>query len=568
MNKAAESRTPPETGAIKKSHQGRIPAALVFPNTYRVAMGSLGFHQLYHLLNAYPDIVCERVVQDFQGSIESGLQLPEFEIICISISYESDLANLARMLLCAGVPLDPAKREAENAPLTVAGGVLCFMNPEPLAPFADLVAVGEAEAVLPGLVSAYRERRGAPRKELLEAAARVPGVYAPSLYKVEYKADGTIESRAPLSDAAPEIIKRAVSRSHQPARTRVFTGKAEFSGLGLVELSRGCVHGCRFCAAAFVFRPPRWTSPARLDRALIECRAHRDRAGLVSASPTDHPEFDAIRKRVRELGMSHSVSSLRLDQITPELLEDMKECGHRTLTVAPEAATERLRRVINKPFPDGSILKSMETVGASGIKRVKLYLQVGLPTETDEDAQALPSFVSMIKKALSRGAGKRGWATAMSVSVNPFVPKPCTPFQWHPMEDGKSLRYKLDFLKRELRKLGGVAVSGTSAREALAQGLISRGDRRTGRALALAAGSGKSLSRILKEYDQFPPPEWYAHRQREYGESLPWDLLYHGVSKGLLWSEYQAAFKAKTSPPCRPGRCSLCEACKPAYIDH
>jgi len=256
------------------------------------------------------------------------------------------------------------------------------------------------------------------------------------------------------------------------------------------------------------------------------------------------------------------VASLRLDQVTPELLDDIRDSGHRTLTLAPEAATERLRNAVNKPMSNTVVLAAARMAGASNIPRLKLYFQVGLPYETDEDVESIPPFIALIKAGLAEGAGTRNWATSLTVSANPFVAKPGTPFQWHTMASGKDMKAKLEYLKRELKRLGGVSFSGTSPREALVQGLIARGDRRTGLELWDRAGKRGYPYSILKVAPQYcPSPEWYIHRLRTKDEELPWDFIDHRVSKNVLWHEYEKSMIARTTPACRPGKCRNCDAC-------
>ena len=556
-----------EIGVIRKPHHGRIRIALCYPNAYELAMGNLGFHQAYHLFNLEDDVACERAMLDSRGrplTIESGLPLREFEIIAFSISYEADLMNLAMMLHQSGVPLSPEKRRQKNSPLVLVGGVMAFLNPEPLAPFADVIAVGEGEAIIPPLLSAYRAARERARPELLAALARAPGVYIPSFYDVSYNGDGTIALRRALHPDAPATIRRTIKKdlSQGPACTRVFSEAAEFGDMALVELGRGCVQACRFCAAAYIYRPPRWTGAQAVEAALEKGFELRSRAGLVAASVTDHPEFARIRSWVRAQGRTHSLASLRLDQITSEILADIKDCGLRTITLAPETGAERLRRVIGKPFTDRMIARAMEMIGESGLGRVKLYFQVGLPTETREDVEAMVPLIAMMRAFLAKGAGTRKWPGKLQISINPFVPKPGTPFQWRPMQEKAALKEKLALLQRALKKIGGVSVSGTPVREALFQGMIARGDRRTGRVMAEAVTGNDVLSRHFRAGTGLAPPAaWYLHRERARDEILPWDFIGHGVSKQYLWDDAVKAEEEQPSPPCRPGKCARCDAC-------
>lgn len=559
-------RAPRESGAIKKPRADRIAVALCYPNRYELAMGNLGFHQVYHLFNSRDEVVCERVTLDGAkpSSIETSAPLSGFEVIAFSISYEADLAGMTQMLAAAGIPLDPVERAKQNSPLVLAGGVMCFLNPEPLAGLADAVAIGEAEAMLGGLVDTLKDHRHSKRGDLLRVLASVPGVYVPSLYRVSYAEDGRIEARESIEAGIPEVVRRQVAdTSFGPARTRVFTDSAEFCDMALVELSRGCVNGCRFCTAAYIYRPPRFFPIESIGEALLSGFGERKKAGLIAASATDHPGFSGIREWIRGKGKAHSVASLRLDHVTPELLADIFACGHKTLTVAPEAATERLRAAINKPVSNGKIVSAMKMIGASDIPRLKLYLQVGLPFETKEDIEAVEPFMAMIKASLKCGAGRRNWATALSVSINPFVPKPGTPFQWHPMD--QDVKNKIDHLSRRLRRMGGVAVTSAGVREAVFQALLSRGDRRVGQVLAEGLARGKKADWVLKRWpDDLPGLDFYLHRQRDLEEVMPWDFIDHGVDRELLWKEYQRAAEGVVTPPCRPGKCTLCRACDQA----
>ena len=531
-------------------------------------MGNLGFHPVNHLVNLEEDVVCERATLEPGAggplTIESGRPLSAFEIVAFSISYETDVFNLAAMLSTAGIPLSPEGRAEAGSPLVLVGGVIAFLNPEPLAPLADVMAIGEAEPILPDFLAAFRASRDQPRPDLLRALAQVPGLYVPSLYQVRHDASGQIRDRRALDNSAPATIARRVSRDLlEPARTRVFCADAEFSEMALVELGRGCPHACRFCAGSYLFRPPRWAPLPALQSALKEGFQRREVAGLVSASATDHPEFPALCQWLRGQGKKHSLSSLRLDQLTPALLAEIKASGHKTLTLAPEAGTERLRRVLNKPIRDREIVSAMEMVGVSEIKRLKLYFQVGLPFETGEDVAAIPELVAHVKKALAQGGGKKKWPGVVSVSINPFVPKPGTPFQWHPMPPMSALKAKLGGLTTALRKLGGITVSGTPVREALVQGLLARGDRRIGERLAALVKSGGRISDLLRApADSAPSADWFIHRPRPREEILPWDFLDHGASKDQLWKEYEKARLTKITPPCRPGSCRLCAACE------
>jgi radical SAM superfamily enzyme YgiQ (UPF0313 family) len=288
----------------------------------------------------------------------------------------------------------------------------------------------------------------------------------------------------------------------------------------------------------------------------------------VSSSATDHPHFHDIRAWIHQQGKTHSVASLRCDHITPQLLADIRASGHRTLTLAPETGTMRLRHVINKPISDLHIISTAEMIGEAGFRTLKLYFQVGLPEETDEDVVTVSTLVGTIQESLRRGAGSRGWNGVLTVAVNPFVPKPATPFQWEAMNHPDVIKNKLNNIQKQLAGRRGVTFSSTSLRETVLQAAIARGDRRIGEIIGASVGEGKNpLTRLKKGGPGIPALSWFLHRPRPREEPLPWDFIDHGVSKDLLWEERLRAQSGHPTPPCRPGKCQRCEACQSAFIE-
>jgi radical SAM superfamily enzyme YgiQ (UPF0313 family) len=389
--------------------------------------------------------------------------------------------------------------------------------------------------------------------------SKVEGAYVPSFYQVTYKENGEIESFL-HKGKVPKKVKRRWVRDIDSAPTvsRIFTPDTEFSGMHLVEISRGCGRGCRFCTAGFIYLPPRIRHPKNILDEIEPGLKNAEKVGLVSAAVSDYPFINSLCAPLIAKGKKVSVSSLRMDSTTDELVDALKESGHKTMTFAPEAGTERLRNVINKGISEDDILKSVEMAISRGILNAKLYFLIGLPTETDEDIEGIVKLAKRIKKevlALTKEAGRIGTIT---LSINPFIPKPWTPFQWSPMEDMKSLGNKLKYIKESLKKEGNIEVIHESPKDSYLQALLSRGDRRVGGIIRAALEAG-SWNRGIKESQV--ETDFYVYRMRERDEILPWDFIDHGIEKGYLWKEYERALKYQFTPPCNPPKCHRCGVC-------
>lgn len=562
----AKERT--ERGAILKDPGGRLGVALVYPNGYRVGMANLGLHAVYRLVNSDPGALCERAFLPEDGSapltVESGRPLGDFDVVAFTLSFEEDHGNVLAILDRAGLPLRSERRD-ERHPLVVAGGIAVQINPEPLAPFLDAVLVGEAEALLPRFLSLAKERapRREPRAALLRALAGLPGAYVPGLYEVEYAdtrtpAEGWVLRFAPRDGAPARVRREWVEDLRGLATSRtVDTPGAQFGDLHLTEVARGCVWGCRFCAAGFVQRPYREVDLATLQgEALSGIQAGR-RVGLVGPDTSDHSGLRALAAFVEERGGTFSPSSLRVDAIDEELSGRMARGGERTVTLAPEAGTERLRRVVNKDFDDARIVAAAESAISQGMQHVKLYFMCGLPTETEEDVLGMARIAVRIREeVMLPWARRRGRMGRISLSVNPFVPKPWTPFQWAPMHDRACLEARRKLLERELRPLG-IEVDFLSPREALLQAVLSRGDRRCADLLEIAhREAGGDLRKALRRWPH--DPAFFAHREVGLDERLPWDFLDHGFTKAYLAREWRRAAGARVTPPCAVDSCRAC----------
>jgi radical SAM family uncharacterized protein len=561
-----------EEGTVIKPWGGKVAVALVYPNTYYVGMSNLGFQQVYHLLNQRDDTLCERVflpdredIEEYRRtdtpifSLESQRPLMDFDIIAFSIPFENDYLNALGILhQMGGIPLKADERGG-GFPLVIAGGVTSFLNPEPMADFIDLFVIGEGEEAIDEFFDCYTKNISAGRKGLLSSLSGVEGVYVPSLYKVSYREDGTIESFTPTEKAPKKIKRRWIKDVNRaPTLSRIFTPDTEFSVMHLVEISRGCGRGCRFCTAGFIYLPPRVRDPRNLMKDIDEGLEKVDKVGLVSAAVSDYPFIGSLCSPILSRGKRVSVSSLRMDSTTEGLVDALKESGHKTMTFAPEAGTERLRDVINKGISEDDILRSIETAVSRGILNAKLYFLIGLPTETDEDVEGIISLTKRIKRevlGLTKEAGRIGTIT---LSINPFIPKPWTPFQWCPMEDVKSLDRKLRHIRDSLRKEGNVEVSYENPKDSYIQALLSRGDRRLGGVIRAALDTG-SWGKALRESEI--DPDFFVYRMRNEDEILPWDFIDHGIRKDYLWKEYERGLKGQFTPPCNPPKCHRCGVC-------
>ena len=566
-----KQRLDKEIGAVYKSHVGKLRVALAFPNTYYVGMSSLGFQTVYKLLNDREDVVCERVFIPDQSDIEyittsqkplftmeSQTPVRGFDVLVFSISYELDYPNVLKALTLSGLN-EKADERDRNSPLVIAGGPAVTFNPEILASFIDVFVIGEAEEVLPEIMDALQEHHDEDRAELLLRLAGIEGVYVPRFYETAYKQDGTI-LRVKAAEGVPERIRRRWVKKLDAytATSAILTPETEFSNMILAEVSRGCGRQCRFCIAGYAFLPPRARTPSavlggiqRMEEKVHERLMGHPRIGLISASVFDHPSALLICQSLLERDRLFSISSTRADTLSRDIAETLHRGGQETLTIAPEAGSDRLRRVMNKCLFDEEILGAAASAWDGGFRRLKLYFMIGLPTETDEDIKGITGLVSRI-------AGTFGWEK-LTLSVSCFVPKPWTPFQWSPMEAEKSLAEKIIYIRNALKKIKRVEVTGESARESVVQGALARGDRRVGDALLISNQEKVSWKAAFRKAGI--DPCFYAQRQRNKDEIFPWDHLDLGVKKQYLRREYERAIKELPTPACVVGECRRCGVC-------
>ncbi len=555
-----------ERGTVRKDWSGKIRIALAYPNHYHVAMSNLGFHVIYRLLSDYQDVVCERVfLPDDEDrihgirSIESQRPIDIFDIVAFSISFENDYPNLLTLLAEAGIPRWSSERDTPH-PLIIAGGVTAFLNPEPIAPFVDCFLVGEAEPVLDLFLHVYRKH--SDKATLLKAlAASVPGAYVPGLYDVSYGPDGTISAFQP-EPGVPEKVRRVTSEdlSYSDTCSTILTPHTTFADTYLIEAARGCPHGCRFCAAGFVYRPPRFRSKDALLKCVEKGAAGSNRIGLMAAAVADVPYIEELCQNALNKGLELSFSSLRADRLTPELLGILRQSGLQTVSIAPDTGSERLRRVTNKGITEEDVLQAVERLVSAGIPNLKLYFMVGLPTETMSDVEAIVTFCKQVKHRFLKASRTTKRLGHISVSLNSFIPKPFTPFQWVPLEDTKVLKAKIKHVKDGLRRVANVRVHADVPRWAYIQALLARGDRRVAQLLSAAHDNDGNWAKTLKA--SVINPDFYVYRERPLDEILPWDFIDHGIDKAFLIEEYHKAFREETTPPCDVGHCIACGVCQ------
>lgn len=566
----ARRRLAAESGCRANPWGGRLTVALVYPNTYRHAMSNLGFLSVYHLLNSREDSLCERFFlpdeEDLAEhratgyplfSLESGRYLDEFDLVAFSISFENDYLHLPVIFELGRLPWIAAARD-ERHPLVLAGGVCAFLNPEPLAEVMDLFAVGEAEPILPDLMRVLQQER-ASREVLLEALAQVPGIYVPSQYEVDYREDGTLAGRLARKGAPLPVRRRWLADLDASASVSyVLTEDTEFGDMYLSEVSRGCSRGCRFCAAGFLYLPPRERSLEALTAQVDEGLCRRRRIGLVGAAVADHPDAGALQRHILEQGGGVSVSSLRIDALRREEVEALAAAGHRSVAIAPEAGSQRLRDLVNKGLTEADILHAVELLAEGGIPHLKLYFLIGLPTETDADVEELLKLTTAIRTLWLEAGRKRGRLGNLTLSLNPFIPKPFTPLQWAPMATEKKLQHTLRRIRSGVACLANTEMICESLRAAVLQAFLARGDRRTAATLPLLA-AGKNLKAACREVGL--DLDFYVTRNRDQGEIFPWEVIDNGVRRDYLWQEFERALAGRATPRCAPGcrRCGVCE---------
>ena len=553
-----------EVGYVRKPHGGRLRVALAFPNTYFVGMSNLGFQTVYKLFNAEDGIVCERFFlppkselaeQRASGApvvtLESQTPIGEFDVIAFSVSFEWDYTNVLTLLQLGGVPVW-AKDRTHRHPLVLIGGAVTFVNPEPLAPFADVIAAGEGEALIPPLLRAFKE--AGDRDDFLRRLVAERGFYVPSFYDVRYATDGTIAGYEPRpGSGAPAVVRKAALKTTEavdPPATTIFTPETEFGSRLLIEVVRGCANLCRFCWAGYNYLPVRAFPKDRILQIAKEAKPHSNLAGLVSIALCDHPDVEEILTALVDMGYAISPASLRLDDLTPAILDLLRRSGERTITIAPETGSDRLRRVINKTVTNDEILHAADIIFASGMQNLKLYYMIGLPTETDDDLVAIRDQTLQLRDVMLSYARTRGQVGRIVGSVNPLVPKPGTAYQWLPMEEDGVIERKIKRLRALTAGIDNVYFNIKSERHSFYQALLSLGDRRVAPAIEAAERNGGNWRAAVAEAGV--DARFFVSRDRSADAMLPWDIIDGGMKDSFFRSEFEKGLREEwTLPPKR-----------------
>ncbi len=496
-----------EHGTVIKDWGGRLPIALVYPNSYYLGMSNLGIHAIYRLLNGYSDVVCERVFYEKDGStplgLESGRPLTDYAVIAFSVTYELDYFNVVNILKASGIPIYARERD-ESHPLVIAGGACITANPAPLSPFFDCLCIGEAEAILPTMLPVLSEGIHSSREDLLKDLSKLPGVFVPGAH------------------GERKVVRQWVTNLDEfPVESVIHTPDTELGNLHMIEVERGCAWGCNFCLVSNAFRPARFRSVEGLLAQVESGLQSRKRIGLVGPAVTDHPRIEELVSAIDKMGAQISISSLRIKPLSDTVLAAVAR-NTKTVALAPEAGSQRLRRIIGKGFSEDDILEAVSKTAAHGFQQLKLYFMIGLPTETDEDIEEAIRLTLKCRDVIHRQSRN----SRVTLTVSSFIPKAGTPFQWLGMAPPVTLEQRLSRLKQRLEPLG-IRVKADSLAWSEAQAVLARGDLKVSEVLATVRTVSLSQWRHAVRETGLDT-NFYAHEQWDTASELPWAMVDSG----------------------------------------
>ena len=550
-------------------HAGQ-KVAIVYPNTYFVGMSNLGLHIIYEKINLRNDSVCERIFlpekKELEAydktktplmSVETQRPMHQFDVVAFDVTFEMDYFHIPLMLRHGRVPI-MGKDRTEFDPIVIAGGPCATFNPEPFADFIDAFIIGEGEGIVSRVLDIIRDGKmeGLDRHAILRQLADVSGVYVPSLYVPIYNEDGEFKGYD-IAEGVPKTIKRHFEMLTSGGETVVATNYTEFGAMYIIEVARGCGRHCRFCMAGYCFRVPRVRPLDILKEGVERAEKLGKKVGLMGAAISDYPEVDELVNYIRSKDMRYSCASLRADSLTQAVVDGLADSGQKTITIAPETGSERLRRVINKGISEEHLQNAATLSAKSGIQHMRLYIMIGLPTETNEDIEAIVGLAERTQAHME----KVGCKGRLTLSINPFIPKPFTPFQWMAMDNQKAVEKKLQYIKKALQKNRRIEVLVESPKEAYIQGVLARGDRRLGAVIAACAADRGSKSFKSEMKAAGLDMDNMNYRERSFDEFLPWSHLDMGMQEGYLEMEWQRSLDEAYTPPCAAG-CKRCGVCK------
>ena len=550
-------------------HAGQ-KVAIVYPNTYFVGMSNLGLHIIYEEINLCPASVCERIFLPEKKeldaydktktplmSVETQRPMHQFDVVAFDVTFEMDYFHIPLMLRHGRVPVMSEDRTGFD-PIVIAGGPCATFNPEPFADFIDAFIIGEGEGIVSRVLDIIRDGKleGLDRHAILRQLADVSGVYVPSLYVPIYSENGVFKGYD-IAEGVPKTIKRHFEMLTSGGETVVATNYTEFGAMYIIEVARGCGRHCRFCMAGYCFRVPRVRPLEILKEGVDRAEKLGKKVGLMGAAISDYPEVDELVNYIRSKDMRYSCASLRADSLTQAVVDGLADSGQKTITIAPETGSERLRRVINKGISEEHLKNAATLSAKSGIQHMRLYIMIGLPTETDEDIEAIVGLAERTQAHMAE-VGCKG---RLTLSINPFIPKPFTPFQWMAMDNQKTVEKKLQYIKKALQKNRRIEVLVESPKEAYIQGVLARGDRRLGAVLAACAADRGSKSFKAEMKAAGLDMDELNYRERSFDEFLPWSHLDMGMDEGYLEMEWKRSVDEAYTPPCVQG-CKRCGVCK------